>query len=80
MTSEEIAGYTARWHIQPVPPFAAPQGMAGLPLGATGIPTTRIPGIAARFGDEGVIYIIRVPRELAVRPMGCKVCSWRTNS
>jgi hypothetical protein len=70
MSSEEIAGYTARWHTAPVPPFAAPPGMAGLPLGAVGIPTTRIPGIAANFGGEGVIYIIRVPKEVAFKPMG----------
>lgn len=66
---EEIAGYTARWYTQPVPPFFAPPGLAGLPLGAVGIPTTRIPGIAAGFGD-GVIYVIRVPKPLAVSPIG----------
>jgi hypothetical protein len=70
MTSEEIAGYTARWHTQGVPPFAAPPGMAGVPLGSVGIPTTRIPGIASAFGDEGIIYMIRVPKSLAVKPMG----------
>jgi hypothetical protein len=70
MSLEEIAGYTARWHVQPVPPFAAPSGMAGVPLGAVGIPTTRIPGIAANFGGEGVIYVIRVPKSVAIKPMG----------
>jgi hypothetical protein len=70
MSYEEIAGYTARWHNQPVPPYAAPAGMAGVPLGAAGIPTTRIPGIAANFGEGGVIYIIRVPKSLAARPIG----------
>jgi hypothetical protein len=70
MSYDEIAGYTARWHTQPVPPFAAPPGMGGVPLGAVGIPTTRIPGIAAGFGDEGVSYVIRVPSSLGVKPLG----------
>lgn len=69
MSFEEIAGYTARWGNRPVPPFLAPPGMGGLPLGGVGIPTTRIPGIAANFGEGGIIYIIRVPRNLAVSPM-----------
>jgi hypothetical protein len=70
MGYEEIAGYTARWHTEPVPPFLAPPGFGGFPLGSVGIPTTRIPGIAANFGEGGVIYIIRVPSNLAIRPLG----------
>lgn len=70
MSSEEIAGYTARWYTQPVPPLFAPPGMAGVPLGAAGIPTSQIPGIAANFGEGGIIYVIRVPQSLALRPIG----------
>jgi hypothetical protein len=70
MADNEIAGYTARWHTQPVPPFAAPPGLASQPLGAVGIPTTRLPGIAAQFGDDGVIYMIRVPKDAAISPNG----------
>ncbi|TWS99637.1 DUF4157 domain-containing protein [Reyranella sp. CPCC 100927] len=70
LSDAEIAGYTARWHTQPIPPFAAPEGLAGLPLGSTGIPTTNLPGIAANFGDEGVIYVIRMPRSQAISPLG----------
>jgi hypothetical protein len=67
----EIAGYAARYHNQPIPPFLAPPGLGGQPLGAVGIPTTRIPGIAADFaGDGGVIYVIRVPRGTAFLPRG----------
>jgi hypothetical protein len=40
------------------------------PLGSVGIPTTRLPGIAANFGEEGVIYVLRVPRDLAITPIG----------
>jgi|GEM_PF-925257 len=70
LSNSEIAGYTAKWHSEPVPPFLSPPGMAGLPLGASGIPTTRIPGIAANFGDSGVIYIIRMPKSDAFIPFG----------
>jgi hypothetical protein len=70
MSYPEIAGYTARWHDQAVPAILAPPGLGGTPLGAVGIPTTRIPGIAANFGDEGIIYVIRIPRGLAHPPQG----------
>lgn len=66
----EIAGYTARWHTQPVPDFLAPPGLGGLPLGSVGIPATRLPGIAANFGEDGVIYILRVPKGIAIQPLG----------
>lgn len=66
----EIAGFTARWHTQPIPDFFAPPGLGGLPLGSVGIPTTRLPGIAANFGEEGVIYILRVPKDMAIVPLG----------
>jgi hypothetical protein len=70
LTDQEIAGYTARWHTQAVPQMMAPPGLGGLPLGSVGIPTTRIPGIAANFGEEGVIYILRVPSSSAIVPQG----------
>jgi hypothetical protein len=69
LSDREIAGFTARWHAEPVHPFFTPPGMAWEPLGAAGIPTTRLPGIAANFGDEGVIYILRVPQETAILPI-----------
>jgi len=70
LSNSEIAGFTARWHAEPVPPFLSPPGMGSLPLGASGIPTTRIPGIAANFGDTGVIYTIRMPQSQAFLPIG----------
>jgi hypothetical protein len=66
----EIASFAARYHIEPIRRFEAPPDMAGQRLGSVGIPTTTIPGIAARFaGDRGVVYVIRVPRNLVVRPI-----------
>jgi uncharacterized ParB-like nuclease family protein len=64
----EIAGFTAKFNGAPVPGFAAPPGMAGQPLGGVGIPTTRLPNIAADFANQptGVIYVLRVPRSLTV--------------
>jgi hypothetical protein len=44
--------------------------MAEMPMGSVRVSTTRIPGIAGNFGSEGVIYIIRVPKNLAVKPLG----------
>jgi hypothetical protein len=48
----------------------ASEVVAWEPLGSVGIPTTRLPGIAANFGEEGVIYVLRVPRDLAITPIG----------
>jgi Domain of unknown function (DUF4157) len=88
LTSEEIAGYTARWHTQPVPPQFTLPSLAREPLGAAGIPTTRLPGVAANFGD---VYVLRMPKEVVIKvpnwglavehehvilneiPAGCKV-------
>jgi len=69
LTDQEIANYTARWNDQPVPAFDAPPGMAGQPLGSVGIPTTRLPNIAAEFapGPTGVIYVLRIPRSVPVQ-------------
>ena len=71
MTDLEIAGYTARFNGQPVPGFALEQGqqhLANQPLGGVGIPTTRLPNVAADFaqGSEGVIYVLRVPKKMAI--------------
>jgi hypothetical protein len=55
------------WHTQPIPDFFAPPGLGGLPLGSVGIPTTRLPGIAS---NSGVIYILRVPKDVAIMPLG----------
>lgn len=70
LSDMEIAGFTARWHTQPIPDFFAPPGLGGFPLGSVGIPTTRLPGIASNFGEEGVIYILRVPKDMAIVPLG----------
>lgn len=70
MSFEDIAGYTARWHTEPIPSMLAPPGLGGVPIGSVGIPTTRIPGVAADFGEGGVIYVIRIPKEAAIRPLG----------
>lgn len=67
LTNEEIAAATAKWHTQPVPPYQTVPQLVGEPLGAAGIPTTRIPGVAANFGDSGVVYIVRVPQGSAIR-------------
>ncbi len=66
----EIAGYAARWHVHPVPAVAAPPGLAGIPLGAVGITTSQIMGMAAHFAAGGVVHVIRVPAALALRPLG----------
>lgn len=70
LLDDEIAGYTARWHTERIPSGLAPLELVGQPLGAVGIPTTRLPGIAANFGEEGVIYVIRIPRNAAILPQG----------
>lgn len=62
MTDLQIAGYTARWSGSPVPE------LGGLPVGGVGIPTTRLPNIAADFANSptGVIYVLRVPKGLGI--------------
>ena len=59
LTDLEIAGYTAKFSGDPVGAFAAPPGLHGQPLGGVGIPTTRLPNIAADFASRptGVIYV-----------------------
>lgn len=59
-----------RCYHNPVRAYDAPPGLAGQPLGAAGIPTTRSPGIAANFREGGVIYVIRVPKNAVISPRG----------
>jgi hypothetical protein len=67
MADEEIAHYTAFWHDTPIPTQLAPPGLGGQPLGGVGIPMTRIPGVAANFGDGAVVYIIRLPKSAVIQ-------------
>lgn len=72
LSSQDIATYAARWHSEPIPAPFAPPGMALEPLGATGIPTTRLPGVAASFagsGADGTVYILRMPTGAAIKPV-----------
>jgi hypothetical protein len=64
LSNEEIAGYTAKWHTQPVPPQFTIPSLGGQPLGSVGIPTTRVPGVAAKFGD---VYVLRMPSEAVIK-------------
>jgi hypothetical protein len=67
LTDQEIAGYTAKWHTQPIPVQFTPAQLADQPLGAAGIPASQLPGIASNFGDEGIVYIIRIPKITAIK-------------
>jgi len=70
LTDLEIAGFTSRWSANPVPEFAAPEGMAQQSLGGMGIPTSRTPGVSSHFaqtsGAQPVVYVFRVPRGMAI--------------
>ena len=74
LTDQEIATFTARYHTGPLPPTARLPGMGPVPgipgqgWGSAGIPTTRLPALAAAYADEGVVYIVRVPRATAIQP------------
>jgi hypothetical protein len=71
VTDQEMARYTARLHEQLAPRgMGFPPELVGLPLGAVGIPTSRLPGIATNFSQEGVLYVLRVPRGLAIEAPG----------
>jgi hypothetical protein len=73
LTDVEIVGYTARFNAQPVPEYFTPPGMQpNQPLGGAGIPTTRLPSVAADFvaSESGAIYILRVPKKSPCRS-GC---------
>ena len=67
LTDKEIASYTATWHTQPIPKQFTPAQLADQPLGAAGIPATRLPGVASNFGDDGIVYIIRIPKDAAIK-------------
>lgn len=67
LTDQEIAAYTAKWHTQPIPAQFTPVQLANQPLGAAGIPASRLPGVASNFGDEGIVYIIRIPKNAAIK-------------
>jgi hypothetical protein len=41
--------------------------MVGEPVGGIGIPMSGTPGIAAHFGESGVVYLIRLPKEAVVK-------------
>jgi hypothetical protein len=72
LSDVDIASWTARYHTEGIPRESAPPpGMEGQRLGAVGIPTTGLPGIAADFARSagGVVYVIRVPRNLVIRPI-----------
>ncbi len=68
MSDVEIANESARYHLRPYDGTDYP-ALSGLPASAVGIPTTTIPGIAAGFAEDGVIYILRVPKSLVVKPV-----------
>jgi hypothetical protein len=75
ITNHELAFYTAQFHTQPVPPHFTLPELAWEPLGAAGIPMTRIPGVGAGFGETGVVYVIRLPKSatIEVPPWGLAV-------
>ncbi len=68
LDDEMIATASAKYHDGIPPRRFAPEAQ-GLPIGSVGIPTTGIPGIAGSFGEAGVIYVLRVPKSVAVRPI-----------
>jgi hypothetical protein len=69
ISDPEIASYTARYHHRPVVGFTPPGTIPPeFGPGAAGIPATTIQAIAAGFGRNGVVYVIRVPKTLPIRP------------
>src|ERR1700728_612952 len=74
LANEDIARQTALFNDAPVPESYAP-GFGGERVGGVGIPTTRLPNLAASFGQKGVVYIIRLPKSVAIRvpPWGLAV-------
>ncbi len=67
----DIAGLVVRWHDHPVPPIAAPPGLAGLALGAVGITASSSMTTTGYFAQGGLVYRCHVPADLAIRPRGC---------
>ena len=70
LSNGEIAGFAAQWHEYPVPPIAAPPGLAGQPLGAVGVTMSRSVGLATHFAAGGVIQLIKLPAASVHRPFG----------
>jgi RHS repeat-associated protein len=81
LTNEDIASFTAFFHNEPIDQGPVrfyfseetyakiPQNFYGEPLGAAGIPTSKIPGIAYSFaGENGVTLVLRIPKEVPIRP------------
>ncbi|HKU40528.1 MAG TPA: DUF4157 domain-containing protein [Polyangiales bacterium] len=69
LTEEEIAGYSAMHADVAIARGFAPSHLVGERLGATGIPTTTLPGIASGFAKDGVVYVLRMPRSEVIKPL-----------
>ncbi|HKU41151.1 MAG TPA: DUF4157 domain-containing protein [Polyangiales bacterium] len=70
LTEEEIAGYSAMHQAEPIPAYLTFPELAGERLGATGIPTSELFGVAAGYaGPNGVVYLLRVPRSEVIKPL-----------
>ena len=73
LTNAQIADFTGQWYDGPIPGYAGlPEGfqhLNGQRLGAAGIPTSAIPGVATAFAksDDGVTMVLRLPREVPIR-------------
>ncbi len=68
VTDAELASFTAQLHHRPLTSTAfGPAELLGERVGAAGIPTTQLPGVAANFGESGVMYIIRIPKGAAIK-------------
>jgi hypothetical protein len=70
LTDEQIASYRALFNDDPVPAMFTPSGLQpDQPLRATGIPSTRLVGIAGPFaGENGIINVLRVRKGTAKLP------------
>ena len=67
MSDVEIASESAQAYDRPFGNPDWPQ-FRGLPVGEIGILSSAIPGIASGFAGDGVIYILRLPRNAVVIP------------
>jgi hypothetical protein len=78
ISNQEITGFTSKWYTQGVPKNLALPKLANEPLGAVGIPTTTLPGVAAVLENSTVVYIIRAPKDVAIKvpDWGWR---WKTN-
>jgi hypothetical protein len=67
-TDKDIAAAMSFHNGRPLPRgMGYPQAMVGEPVGGVGIPMSGTPGIAAHFGEGGVVYLIRLPKGAAVK-------------